>query len=102
MYQANFSVGMLRDDGGQRLTPERQHGRRSFFQPEESALHAFRLFKDVGTYEKTTMFMVPGASSGGWRARFDIVHEPGGCRTRRGGIERQTKYWRVLTTYCKS
>jgi hypothetical protein len=71
--------------------PERQSGgagRLTLFQAAESALHAFRLFKDVAAYEKTKMFMVPRASSGGWRARFDIVHESGGYRSWRGGTER--------------
>jgi hypothetical protein len=43
------------------------------------------------------MFMVPCASSSDWFARFELLHEPGGCRTRRGGTETCTISGRLLT-----
>jgi hypothetical protein len=55
------------------------------FQPVESALHAFRLFKYVDAYETATMFMVLRAYSCGLGARFDLVYDPGrywACRRR--------------------
>jgi hypothetical protein len=43
------------------------------------------------------MFMVPRASSGGWRAGFDLVHESGGYSAWHGGNERQTtRWWRYV------
>jgi len=43
------------------------------------------------------MFMVPCASSSDWFARFELLYEPGGCWTRRGGTETCAIGGRLLT-----
>ena len=43
------------------------------------------------------MFMVPCASSSDWFARFELLYEPGGCWTGRGGTETCTIGGRLLT-----